>query len=112
MGDNDGSSTWEHHEHDAIVHRHEHPHVTHNLNERTQGFDHLSSSHEHDHDHAAVSHAHYGHIDFESEHRGEAHDHDHGEAVKQRSPARSGAAKRSTRPRGDASGEQRAAAGM
>lgn len=77
---------WEDHAHEALVHGHEHQHVTHNLNERTGGFDHLSSSHTHDHDHAAVTHAHFPHRDFAHEHGYEAHDHDHGEPVKHRSP--------------------------
>lgn len=77
---------WEAHEHDALVHGHPHHHVTHNLNARTGGFDHLSSEHEHDHDHAALAHSHYPHRNFDHEHAYEAHDHDHGEPVKKRAP--------------------------
>jgi hypothetical protein len=86
MADSVAPAHWEQHDHEALIHAHEHPHVTHNFNDRTAGFDHLSSAHEHEHDHAKVSHSHFAHRDFESEHRGEAHDHDHGEAVKIRSP--------------------------
>lgn len=84
---------WEEHTHEPLDHSHAHHHVTHNLNQRTGGFDHLSSEHEHLHDHAGVSHAHYPHQDFEHEHRFEAHDHDHGEAVKKRAPRKPAAKK-------------------
>ena len=70
-------NSWESHEHEALVHRHRHYHVTHNYREMTGGFEHLSSEHEHEHDHAAVSHSHYPHADFEAEHLDEAHVHDH-----------------------------------
>ena len=93
MGDHEDQQRWERHDHAAVVHAHEHVHVTHNRNEMTGGFDHLSSEHEHDHDHAKVAHAHFPHRDFEQEHRYEAHDHDHGEAVKKRTP-RAAAAKK------------------
>ena len=60
----------------------EHYHVTHNYNDLTTGFDHLSSSHAHEHDHGELTHTHHPHIDFDSEHRGEAHMHDHEAPVK------------------------------
>src|SRR5438067_11247208 len=81
-------ATWEEHAHEAVVHPHEHYHVTHNYNDRAGGFDHFSWKHVHDHDHAGVSHRHYPHQDFEREHHGEAHVHDHGEPVKKRTPAK------------------------
>jgi hypothetical protein len=87
-------TSWEHHQHDAIVHTHRHFHVTHNYREMTGGFEHLSSEHEHEHDHAEIAHAHYPHEDFESEHHGEAHDHDHDFPVKRaakRAPAKKAA---------------------
>jgi hypothetical protein len=59
------------------VHTHRHFHVTHNHNEMTRGFEHLSAAQEHDHDHAPLHHEHVPHQDFEREHAGEAHVHDH-----------------------------------
>jgi hypothetical protein len=87
MADHEEQNRWESHAHEALVHAHDHYHVTHNFNARVGGFDHLSSEHEHDHDHAETKHSHYPHQDFEHEHRYEAHDHDHGEAVRSREPA-------------------------
>ncbi len=78
----------EEHQHEAVVHDHAHYHVTHNLDERSGTFQHLSSRHDHAHDHAAVTHTHVPHVEFASEHMGETHDHDHGEPVKKRSPAK------------------------
>ncbi|HVM20875.1 MAG TPA: hypothetical protein VM307_13020 [Egibacteraceae bacterium] len=72
---------FESHTHDAVVHSHEHWHVTHNFNAQAQTFVHLASQHTHEHDHAALEHAHFPHQDFESEHRGEAHDHYHADPV-------------------------------
>ena len=77
-------SDFEQHQHDELVHDHEHWHVTHNY--KAGGFEHLSWKHSHAHDHPAVEHAHVPHEDFESEHVGEAHDHDHGEPVRARTP--------------------------
>ena len=90
---------WERHEHQPLVHTHDHHHVTHNLNQRTGGFDHLSSEHDHDHDHAGMAHAHYPHQDFDHEHRFEAHDHDHGEPVKKRQPKKAPAARAAEAPK-------------
>lgn len=73
------------HRHEALVHDHEHWHVTHNY--KDGGFEHLSWKHGHGHDHAAVAHSHLPHEDFESEHLDEAHDHDHAEPVKERLPS-------------------------
>lgn len=75
-----GSDAESHH-HDAIVHEHEHWHVTHNWNEERQDFEHLAARHSHIHDHASLTHAHRPHEDFEHEHAGEAHIHDHDEPV-------------------------------
>ena len=82
MGEHTIPEAWEEHHHDAIVHTHEHYHVTHNYNDLTTGFDHLSSSHAHEHDHGELTHTHHPHIDFEGEHHGEAHVHDHEAPVK------------------------------
>jgi hypothetical protein len=90
----DQLGSFEEHSHDKLVHAHPHHHVTHNMNERTGGFDHLSSEHDHDHDHAALRHAHWPHQDFDHEHRFEAHDHDHGEPVKKRAPVKKAAPKK------------------
>ena len=69
------------HDHEGLVHDHQHFHITHNYNEQTGGFDHLSAAHAHEHDHAPLRHAHVPHNDFENEHRGEAHIHDHDQPV-------------------------------
>ncbi len=73
--------TFDKHDHQPIVHEHEHPHITHN---RRQGpdmvwgeWEHLTSMHVHGHNHPALSHAHLPHEDMEHEHLGEAHVHDH-----------------------------------
>ncbi|HEV8626563.1 MAG TPA: hypothetical protein VG034_19125 [Acidimicrobiia bacterium] len=73
---------FEQHDHPALAHNHGHYHVTHNYNDASGGFVHLSSRHDHEHDHAPLSHAHYPHEDFEKEHVGEAHIHDHEQAVR------------------------------
>ena len=88
---------FEEHTHDAMVHDHEHWHVTHNYRQMTGGFEHLSWKHSHEHDHAQVTHAHWPHEDFDAEHAGEAHDHDHDEPVKKRAPAKKAAARKSTK---------------
>lgn len=67
------------HDHDALVHDHEHWHVTHNWSGGE--FEHLASRHSHTHDHASLTHAHLPHRDFDHEHAGEAHVHDHDEPV-------------------------------
>ena len=74
-------SSWQPHDHEAVVHAHRQYHVTHNFRDMTGGFEHLSSEHEHEHDHAALSHSHHPHEDFEGEHAGEAHVHDHSAPV-------------------------------
>ncbi len=74
-------SSWEPHDHEALVHAHRHYHVTHNYRDMTGGFEHLSSEHEHEHDHAAISHSHHPHENFETEHAEEAHVHDHSAPV-------------------------------
>jgi len=79
MSDHEG---FEQHDHPALAHQHGHYHVTHNFNEASGGFVHLSSRHEHEHDHAALSHAHFPHENFDKEHEGEAHIHDHEQAVR------------------------------
>jgi len=79
MSDHEG---FEQQDHPALAHQHGHYHVTHNFNEASGGFVHLSSRHEHEHDHAALSHAHFPHENFDKEHEGEAHIHDHEQAVR------------------------------
>jgi hypothetical protein len=70
------------HSHEAVVHTHLHPHVTHNrregMDEVAGEWEHLTSLHEHEHNHAAVSHSHVPHENAGHEHLGEAHIHDHG----------------------------------
>ena len=85
---------FEQHTHEAIVHSHDHVHVTHNWSDQARTFMHLSSAHDHDHDHAELSHAHLPHQDFDAEHRGEAHDHDHGAPVRKQTSG--GRAKKAT----------------
>jgi hypothetical protein len=69
------------HSHDAMVHAHLHPHVTHNRREGSDEFvgewEHLTSLHEHEHNHTAITHSHLPHENAEHEHLGEAHVHDH-----------------------------------
>ena len=64
------------HRHDALVHDHEHAHVTHYLVQGEQ-WAHLTATHTHDHNHAPLTHAHMPHRDQEKEHGREAHVHDH-----------------------------------
>jgi hypothetical protein len=73
----------ERHTHDAMVHEHEHWHVTHNWSETAGTFEHLAARHSHPHDHAELTHSHVPHVDFDSEHAGEAHVHDHDRPVNQ-----------------------------
>ncbi len=69
---------FEGHTHDAMVHNHEHLHVTHYLHAGARGtLEHLLANHRHEHNHAAVTHAHLPHEDEAREHRREAHIHDH-----------------------------------
>ncbi|HVE75973.1 MAG TPA: hypothetical protein VND22_04295 [Actinomycetota bacterium] len=94
---------WESHHHQAIVHTHSHYHVTHNFNDMTGGFDHLSSQHSHEHDHPEVTHSHYPHQNFENEHVHEAHIHDHDVPVRRVTKAKAegaaGTAKKRTSTR-------------
>ena len=77
MTENAPAAGWEEHDHEGLVHTRRHFHVTHNHNEMTGGFEHLSAAHEHDY--APLHHAHVPHRDFDREHAGEAHVHDHGQ---------------------------------
>jgi hypothetical protein len=69
------------HSHEAVVHTHEHPHVTHNRREGADEllgeWEHLTALHTHEHNHAALTHSHLPHENAEHEHLGEAHIHDH-----------------------------------
>jgi hypothetical protein len=68
------------HHHDAIVHEHEHVHVTHYLRHGREP-EHELATHAHRHDHSALSHEHQPHADPAKEHEREAHVHDHRHAV-------------------------------
>jgi hypothetical protein len=72
---------FEKHDHEPLVHEHEHWHVTHNWSDTAGTFEHLAAQHSHIHDHAAVSHEHVPHRNFEYEHGHEAHVHDHDQPV-------------------------------
>jgi hypothetical protein len=87
---------WEEHDHEELVHSHEHFHVTHNHTGRTGGFEHLSSSHAHEHDHLGLRHSHLPHQDFDREHIGEAHVHDHAAPARRSRPTPRPAAKKAT----------------
>ncbi len=66
------------HSHQAVVHGHEHPHVTHHCKGGAGGaVEHLVATHAHEHNHAAVEHAHVPHQNAEREHAHECHIHDH-----------------------------------
>lgn len=88
---------FEEHHHEALVHTHEHFHVTHNFNEATGSFEHLASMHSHEHDHGEMTHSHLPHENFENEHRGEAHVHDHDAPVKKATRAKTSTAKKTTK---------------
>ena len=97
---------WQDHDHEAMVHKHRHYHVTHNFSEVAGTFQHLTSEHDHDHDHAAISHSHYPHENFEHEHEGEAHIHDHEEVVRPATARKaSGSRKADTASEGNGGGE-------
>jgi hypothetical protein len=74
-------ATYVPHSHEAVVHAHEHPHVTHNRREgpdEVMGeWEHLTGLHEHEHNHSMLEHRHLAHEDAAHEHLGEAHIHDH-----------------------------------
>jgi hypothetical protein len=65
------------HKHGAVVHAHEHSHVTHYLRP-TEDWVHLTTSHGHEHNHSACEHAHEAHQNWQKEHAREGHVHDHG----------------------------------
>lgn len=67
---------FESHVHSAIVHSHEHHHVTHYVHTR-KGVEHLLTSHRHQHNHSHLEHAHLPHEDIPREHLHEAHIHEH-----------------------------------
>ena len=64
------------HSHEAVVHGHEHIHVTHYARHGEETT-HLEAVHEHEHNHPALDHTHEAHEDQEKEHPREAHIHDH-----------------------------------
>jgi hypothetical protein len=68
------------HSHGALVHDHEHFHVTHNRTDPGKGvggWEHLTANHSHSHNHASMDHVHRPHRNFDVEHHQEAHVHDH-----------------------------------
>lgn len=70
------------HTHDAVVHSHDHYHVTHHHRSGIGGalgdFEHRTSWHTHGHDHGPLTHSHdYDHDDETAHHGKEAHVHDH-----------------------------------
>lgn len=101
---------FEEHHHDAMVHDHEHWHVTHNFRAISGGFEHLSWKHAHEHDHAELTHSHVPHEDFDSEHADEAHDHDHGEPVKAARAPRTRSTKKAAAKKSAKKATKRAAA--
>ena len=66
----------ESHHHDAVVHAHEHTHVTH-YQRPGEDVTHLIARHSHEHNHPALSHSHEPHEDIDKEHSREGHVHDH-----------------------------------
>lgn len=66
------------HTHDAVVHAHDHYHVTHHRDGALGTFEHRAHYHSHEHNHAPLLHAHsHASEDEEEEHGKEAHVHDH-----------------------------------
>src|SRR5438552_16285691 len=68
------------HSHDAVVHVHDHYHVTHHHSDGVLGeFEHRTHYHEHEHNHAPLVHAHANRSEMEEreDHDGTAHTHDH-----------------------------------
>jgi hypothetical protein len=78
-------ATLQEHAHEAIVHTHDHYHVTHvhrSDAEPGQEFEHRAHYHVHEHDHAPYVHAHaYPTSDEGIEHAKTAHIHDHAAPV-------------------------------
>lgn len=68
------------HTHEAIVHGHDHYHVSHHHRDGMMlgEWDHRTYWHQHEHNHSPLTHSHdYSREDEEREHDHEAHDHDH-----------------------------------
>lgn len=66
------------HDHQQIVHGHEHIHITHHAKGGLGGvIEHLTATHTHDHNHSSLDHAHAPHGDATTEHAHEGHVHDH-----------------------------------
>ena len=64
------------HTHEAVVHRHEHYHVSHFLL-ADRAWTHQESVHDHEHNHPELTHSHHPHVGERDEHQQEAHIHDH-----------------------------------
>lgn len=78
----EGEGREPHHTHPAVVHSHDHYHVSHHHRSGMAGvvgeFEHRAYWHTHIHDHAQLTHSHdYNHADEEEHHGREAHIHDH-----------------------------------
>jgi len=56
----------ESHQHDAVVHAHDHMHVTH-YHRPGEDLTHLIASHSHEHNHPALSHSHEPHEDMDKD---------------------------------------------
>lgn len=66
------------HDHEEVIHNHEHMHVTHHARGGLGGaIEHLTAIHTHDHNHSTLGHAHTPHENAAREHEHEAHIHDH-----------------------------------
>jgi len=72
------------HVHPAVIHTHDHYHVSHHHTGGMLGeFEHRSHYHSHEHNHAPIDHAHEDRSEDEErqEHDGMAHTHDHGSPI-------------------------------
>ncbi len=66
------------HSHRALLHNHEHFHITHHAKEgEVLAIEHLAAIHAHMHNHIGIDHSHGAHLDEEREHMHEGHIHDH-----------------------------------
>lgn len=77
----DGAGREPEHVHNAVVHTHDHYHVSHHhrsgVGATVGDFEHRSFWHTHEHNHNALLHSHDYSRDEEGEHAKEAHIHDH-----------------------------------
>lgn len=74
----EGTASAPAHMHEAVVHAHDHYHVSHYHGGLVGEFKHRAFWHTHEHNHLAIEHGHdYDLADEEREHGKEAHIHDH-----------------------------------